>query len=154
MNQIKLCLISLLMTSWAFAGETAKTVKVQEINRKTSGFLNKQIVVHGEIERMLNSNAFILDGDGVMNDEVFVVRVPPSVALSNPNVAAAKSSNQIQLIQEDDEIQLTGTVRRMSISDIRKEFGLEFDPKIVAEFEGTFPVLITTANDIQVTGKD
>lgn len=147
-------------------------VKVGEINRNPQKFVNKSVTVSGEVEKLGNDQqSFVLDGEGMMNDKILVIhKASPSKSASgaaNEAGSAASSSESgattdanrsttaatgasSNALKEDDEVQLTGTVKRMDVNAIERAYTVALDPEFKEEANGAIPVIVADSKTFQL----
>lgn len=106
------------------------TLDVQDLNSNISQYLGQQVSVAGEVEEKYGPRSFILESGGLFNDEILVV------------VPRDAQGLKAQQLQEDADIIVTGTVRSMTVIDVERELGWDFDPEIEMELEGTQNYLV------------
>lgn len=108
-------------------GSNTGTTINEITNRPNANLIGKTVTVSGEIEEVISLKAFIIEGDGFFNDpELLVVNLSDSP------------------IVNDSNIQVTGTVRQFSKSEIEKQLDLNLAQQLEAEFKGK-PLLVATA---------
>jgi hypothetical protein len=123
-----LLLVGLTACSMTNSDGSKKGTKISEITeRPNSKLIGKTVTVSGEIEKVISPKAFIIEGDRFFND---------------PELLVANLSGSP--IVNDSNIQVTGTVRQFSKSEIEKQFNLKLTQELAAEFRGK-PVLIAIA---------
>ena len=111
-------------------GKEAAKVDLDELEDKPEKFLGKTVTVEGEVDRILGPHLFTIDERNWADPE----RELPVVV---PDPFAA-------IVRTDAPVRVTGTVQKIPIAQIEKEYGfLRNDPKIRAEVE-TRPVLVAT----------
>lgn len=109
------------------AGPEAGTTLSEIANEPNADLIGKTVTVSGEVDKVMGSKVFTIEGDRLFNDpEVLVVD-----ATGSP-------------IIKDTLVQVTGTVREFVISEIEREFNLNLDQKFEVEFQDK-PVIIATA---------
>lgn len=109
------------------SGPKAGITVADVANEANAGLRGKTVTVSGEVEKVIGSKVFTIEGDRLFNDpEVLVVS-----ATGSP-------------IVEDTLVQVTGTVRELVVSEIEKEFALDLSQELEVEFKDK-PVLIATA---------
>lgn len=182
MKSTLVILSALAISASAFAGSDMKSksssssemkseVKVSEITRNPQKFLNKTVTVSGEVEKMgSDNNSFVLDGEGMMNDQILVIKKgsmdakatssetgPNDRAMNetaNTDVTSAgsttASTSGSAALKEDDEVRLSGTVRRLSAADIERAYSLELDSSLKDEMKGALPVIVADAKTFQL----
>lgn len=134
----------LLAPAWAQAEDAATAAQpapmafedVEELNDAIGGLDGQRVVVEGEIEEHLDGASFVLESGGIFNDEITVI------------APATEGGLQPQLLSEDADVVVTGTIRRIPAIEIERELGWDFDSEIEAELEEvqTFLVAETVAH--------
>lgn len=108
-------------------GSNTGTTINEITNRSNANLIGKTVTVSGEIEEVISPKTFIIEGDGFFNDpELLVINLSGSP------------------IVNDSNIQVTGTVRQFSKSEIEREFDLNLAQELEVKFKGK-PVLIAKA---------
>jgi hypothetical protein len=105
-----------------------ENVQVDDLSDNVEAYLGQTVTVREEAEEIVGDNAFLLDEDELFGgEEVLVINA---------------SGEGIYLVEGDDtEVQATGEVRELVIADVEREYGLDLDPEIYADYE-TRPVII------------
>lgn len=104
----------------------AKPATVRDVIENSSKYVNQPVQLSGEIEETYGNFGFVVDGLGTFNDEILVVT----------------GNKQKVKAEEGQNYQVTGTVKRMGVYDIERDFGWKLDPELEAEFEGVRTVLV------------
>lgn len=108
-------------------GPKAGTTISEVANEPNADLIGKTVTVSGEVEKIIGSKAFTIEGDRLFNDpEVLVV-----------------SATETPIIK-DILVQVTGTVRQFFVSEIESKFDLDLPQEFEVEFRNK-PVLIATA---------
>lgn len=148
---ISLVTIALGMCSTsAFAAKekaNKSSVKVRDINKNPASYMDKKVSLRGEVEEMVSPQAFVLDGEGIFNDRILVI----SEKTAQPPKGKERAGTAALDVQEDDKVQVSGTVRRLTVVEVEKEYGMDLKPELEAEFEESMPVVVTKMGDIQKT---
>lgn len=79
-------------------------------------FVGEEVTVSAEVEEVLNQQSFVLDGGGWGDESLLVV------------------SADTMKLQEDDVVQVTGTVREFTYDDYADEYGLVADPGVYDDY--------------------
>jgi len=141
-NVIQTLVIAGLVVSGSALANTKdkdKYTKVREINKNPVAWSNKKVTVKGEVEHLdANAKLFVLDGDGIFNDRILVVE--EGMMTSAQDIAAQ--------LKDDDKIVLTGTVKRMTLSEIESKYKVSMSQDLKEDFEGRVPVLVTKFSDV------
>jgi len=105
-----------------------ENVQVDDLSDNVEAYLGQTVTVREEAEEIVGDNAFLLDEDELFGgEEILVINA---------------SGEGIYLVKGDDtEVQATGEVRELVIADVEREYGLDLDPEIYADYE-TRPVII------------
>lgn len=105
-----------------------ENVQVDDLSDNVEAYLGQTVTVREDAEEIVGDNAFLLDEDELFGgEEVLVINA---------------SGEGIHLVEGDDtEVQATGEVRELVIADVEREYGLDLDPEIYADYE-TRPVII------------
>lgn len=80
-------------------------------------YVGEEVTVSAEVEEVLSPQSFRLDGGDWGDESLLVV-----------------SAQQAKDLQEDDVVQVTGTVREFTFDDFNNEYGLD-DPGIYDEYD-------------------
>jgi uncharacterized protein YdeI (BOF family) len=90
----------------------AKTValkpSLEKITSNPVPFLGRTVTLTGEVERVISPTAFMLDNNEVLGEDDLLV-------------VSAKPANNIT---EDSRVQVTGTVRKLTTTELDREFNL------------------------------
>lgn len=116
------------------SGET--TLKVADITGNPTRYAGQTVTVRSDVEAAYGANVFRLDDDSVLEggiDNDLLVIAPPK-------------ANLISVDKDwfDKEAMVTGTVRNFVVAEIEREYGIDLDTEIEAEFKNK-PVLIATS---------
>jgi hypothetical protein len=109
-------------------------IKVDELVKNMERYVGQEVTVIGEVDEVLSPQAFTLDEEAILAagiDNDVLVFYPKSAELAPLDDAWLK-----------DEVRVTGTVGRMTVTEIEREVGWDLDPKIEVEVEKKGPVLI------------
>ena len=111
-------------------------MKVADLVKNADRYVGQEVTVVGEVDEVLSPQAFALDEDSMLEggiDNDVLVFYPKSSELAPLDDAWL-----------NDEVRVTGTVGRMTTTEIEREVGWDLDPKIEVEVEKKGPVLIAT----------
>lgn len=121
----------------------AVNVKVADVTGNTNNYLGKTVTVSGWVERSYGANSFRLDEDSVftggIDNDLLVV------GAANVVPAGLKFGN------DDAKVRVTGTVRRVVIAEIERDYGFDLTPEVETEFRDK---AVLVANSVQVIGRD
>ncbi|HXG85041.1 MAG TPA: hypothetical protein VNI84_13555 [Pyrinomonadaceae bacterium] len=131
--------INTMNTNAAAAGD----VKVADVTGNANNYVGKTVTVSGWVERAYGANSFRLDEDSVftggVDNDLLVVSASGAIPAG------------LKFGDADAKVRVTGTVRRMVIAEIERDYGFDLTPEIEAEFRDK-PVL--AANSVQVIKRD
>ena len=109
-------------------------LKVEDLVKDADRYMGQEVTVVGEVDEVLSPQAFALDEDSMLEggiDNDLLVFYPKSAELAPLDDAWL-----------NDGVRVTGTVGRMTVTEIEREVGWDLDPKIEIEVEKKGPVLI------------
>lgn len=125
------------------AGKKAgKEVSINELNKNTSAYVDKKVTVSGEFDERLGPGVFVLDGPGLINDQIVVVTKEAMKGKEKGEQAGQMA------FSKDDQLQVKGKVQKMSVVEIERGYSVDLDPMIEAQLEGSIPVIVADAKDI------
>lgn len=98
-------------------------VQAGEITGNVEDYIGQTVSIRGEAEEAIGESALLLQDDQLFGgDEIVVI-----------------NSTGVPFVIPDDEpteqIQVTGEVRQLVVADLEREYGLDLDPTIYAEYE-------------------
>lgn len=109
---------------------------VEEVRDWPSAYMGQVITAVGEVEQQYATGSFTLDGKGTWwNDEILVV-VP---------------REQTVTLNRGTEVRVTGEVARMVVTDVEREYGVDFDADVETKFREQ-PILV--ARQIAILDRD
>jgi hypothetical protein len=125
---------SALVVTTAFAKEEAGTISAGHLAKHAKDYYGKQVTVKAEVEDVFGAKMFTLDEDALMAGPDVLVMVPRGLTAT---------------LAHDQEVLVTGEVRRYVEKDLDKDFDFFKDGKIVkketrVEWE-TRPVIVATS---------
>lgn len=98
-------------------------VQAGEITGNVEEYVGRTVSVRGEAEAAVGESSFLLQDDQLFGgDEIIVVN-----ATGTPFVIPDE--------EPTDEVQVTGEVRELVVADFEREYGLDLDPELYAEYE-------------------
>lgn len=111
----------------------APTTDVDKVKEHPNWYYDKQVRVTGEVDEILSDRAFRLEGTGwAFDDDI-------TVLMKKPMEAAAGGA-----LHEDDELIVSGTVRRFVVADIERDLGWDLSPEVEIKLKER-PVLVADA---------
>lgn len=110
----------------------APTTKVDTIKEEPARFYGKTVRVSGKVDKIYSDRAFQLEGSGwAFNDDITVL------------TSSAITMNGA-LLDPNDDVIVSGTVRPFVAADIKREVGWDMTPEIEVKLKQR-PVLIATS---------
>lgn len=98
-------------------------VQAGEITGNVEEYVGQTVSVRGEAERAVGDSSFLLQDDQLFGgNEIIVVN-----ATGKPFVVPDD--------EPTDEVQVTGEVRELVVADLEREYRLDLDPTLYAEYE-------------------
>jgi len=98
-------------------------VQAGEITGNVEEYVGQTVSVRGEAERAVGESSFLLQDDQLFGgNEIIVVN-----ATGTPFV--------IPDDEPTENVQVTGEVRELVVADLEREYGLDLDPTLYAEYE-------------------
>lgn len=113
---------------------TPKTVEqtaptVEDVSDEPAQYYGERLTVTGEVDEVYGPRGFVLEGSGgIFDDEI------PVLTRSDVRVGGVP-------LEDDDEVIVTGTVRRFVVTDIEREVGWDLDQEIEVAMRDK-PVLV------------
>jgi len=131
--------VPILLDQAGIEGESGLTVS--DVVDNPSQYAGQIIALEGEVENTIGSRGFTLDGQGVIGDEMLVVSRQPLQAVGGDGLEGG-------LFTTDDEVLISGTVRRFNRSEIENELGISLDSQVYTEYEHTYVFVADTVTKI------
>lgn len=109
-------------------GEAADNVTNEELSGGAEGLIGQQVSIRAEVAETIGDASFLLEDDQLFGGE---------------NVLVINASGEpFVLVEGDDtEVQVTGEVQQLVIADLDREYGLDLDPTLYADYEDR-PVVV------------
>ena len=109
-------------------------MKVEDVIKNVDRLVGQEVTVIGEVDEVLSPQAFALDEDSLLEGGI-----DNDVLVFYP-----KSSELLPLDDAwlNDGVRVTGTIGKMTVTEIEREVGWDLDPKIEIEVEKQGPVII------------
>ncbi|MDJ0569961.1 MAG: hypothetical protein QNJ53_13075 [Pleurocapsa sp. MO_192.B19] len=125
------------------AQETEDNTTIEEISEEENTTLGEEVTVRGQAEEVETGVSFLIEEEGFLEgDRVLVINVSEQVV---PEEA------------EDLKLQVTGELGTLVLADIERDYGLDLDPELYADYE-TKPVILATymvlAPDLESVSED
>jgi len=109
-------------------------IKVEDLVKNADRYIGQEVTVIGEVDEVLSPQAFALDEDALL-----------SAGIDNDVLVFYPKASELAALDDawlNDEVRVTGTVGRMTVTEIEREVGWDLDPKIEVEVEKKGPVII------------
>jgi hypothetical protein len=124
---------------------TAMTeVKVRDLNRHPEKFTGAPVAVSGKVDRIEQPGAFVLKGNGILNDKILVI----VASNSSDGTANQQAGAAGPMIREGQKVQLNGKVETIGLTKVEEKYG-PMKAEIKSEFEGVMPVLVVPPNGVK-----
>lgn len=102
----------------------AYNVALGELTGNVEDYLGQSVSVRGEAETALGETAFLLQDDQLFGGQEVVVINATGTPFLLPTAD-----------EPTEDIQVTGEVQQLVIADLEREYGLDLDPELYAEYE-------------------
>ena len=112
-------------------------VTVGTITGNLDSYVGKNVTVVADVQEVLGPRAFTLDEDDVL-----------AGGIDNDMLVLSPQSGNLTSIENDwtkNKVRVTGTVRRVVVTELEREVGWDLDPKIEAEFKDVKAVLVASS---------
>lgn len=104
-------------------------VEVDQVKEAPGQYYDKKVRVTGEVDELYSERAFKLEGTGwAFDDDITVLLKEPVPA-------------NLGRLSRDDELIVTGTVKRFTVADIERDVGWDLSPEIEVRLKER-PVLV------------
>lgn len=105
------------------------TATVEQVDEDPMRFYGKRVTISGEVEKIYGTRAFELQGESIWWDEQLLVVTRSPIAIGK------------QMLTSDEDIMVSGTVRKLTVAEVERELGWDLEPEIEVEFAEK-PVLL------------
>ena len=109
----------------------ATTTISKVVDKSAKDFIGKTITVNGEVEELIGSKAFLIEGETLFID--------PAVL-----IVSAKKARLI----EDSHVRVTGKVTKFILADIERNLSLDLEDNLFKKYEGESVII---ASDVTLT---
>lgn len=99
-------------------------VALGELTGNVEDYLGQSVSVRGEAETAVGENAFLMQDDQLFGGEEVIV----FNATGTPFLLPTND-------EPTEDVQVTGEVRQLVVADLEREYGLDLDPELYAEYE-------------------
>lgn len=104
----------------AAAPGPGESVTAEDVAEHTNQLRGRVVTIRSEPVRRISPNAFTVEDNRFLSGETILV---------------LNASGQPMVLPDDDvEVQVTGTVTNVVAADIEREYGLNLEPRLVAEY--------------------
>ena len=108
-------------------GPTANTnVSTEEVADRTNALLGKSVTVRSEVEKKVGAHSFTIGDEKLFGSE---------------KVLVINASGEPTVLPDDVELQVTGTVAKLVVAEVEKEYNLNLEPELEVEYKDK-PVII------------
>lgn len=104
-------------------------------------YYKKQVTVEGEVQDVYTNRVFKIS-DEAIGDELLVITKEP--------LTAEQAAEAEELLGDNANVKVQGTVRELVLADIEREFDLDLSPELEVEFRNK-PVLV--ADNVRFSDK-
>ncbi|GAB4379437.1 MAG: hypothetical protein Kow00121_33590 [Elainellaceae cyanobacterium] len=108
------------------AQQIEENVELNELTGNVEDYIGQTISVRSDVANTVGESNFLLQSDSWFGGE---------------EVLAINATGQPFVLPEDVELQVTGEVQQFVLVDVEREYGVDLDPEIYAEYEQQ-PVII------------
>lgn len=105
------------------------TATVEQVDEDPMRFYGKRVTISGEVEKIYGTRAFELQGESIWWDEQLLVVTRSPIAIGK------------QMLTSDEDVMVSGTVRKLTVAEVERELGWDLEPEIEVEFSEK-PVLL------------
>lgn len=104
-------------------------VQLGELTGNVEEYLGQTVSVRGEAERAVGETAFLLQDDQLFGGEEVIVLNATGTPFVLPDE------------EPTEQVQVTGEVQQLVVAEFEREYGLDLDPNLYAEYENR-PALV------------
>lgn len=108
--------------------EVGENISPQDVRENTEDLVGQMVTVRSELEQTVGPNAFEIQDERLFGDE--------SILVVNATGAPLPDATE-----EGMEFQVTGEVRQFVATELQREYGLDLQPELYAEYE-TRPAIV------------
>ncbi len=140
-----------------------QSVTAQNLNQNINGYLGKQVVLNGKVDRALGNGAYIVQdtqSSGKASDHRILVftsaPTPPAQAPAQNGTDTKSSKQQAGMmplsLKEGDKLQLQGKVEQFNMSNEVDTFSPKSDQETINASAMSVPVLVVQPSQIHPAG--
>jgi hypothetical protein len=121
---------------------------VDDVLDNPSEYLNKEVTLEGEVDRVYSDRTFAMEDDADVfgEDHILIISVMPTVAVANLDDNDMEVTN-INDLKEGKLVRASGVVRMFDRAALETEFGTLSVGELPANFDSSRPVLILGARE-------
>jgi hypothetical protein len=137
--------VSLLSSVSLAISSGSYQVTVQELNKKSTQLMGKQVTLSGRIDRILGNGAYIVTSTGVSKDStdrILVFTLARSKAIQSKRQEVGMEASRLQ---EGDIVKIDGKVEQFNVGDEFNTFTPMQGSKTISESGQSTPFLLTEA---------
>ncbi|MEB3280427.1 MAG: hypothetical protein VKK42_16065 [Lyngbya sp.] len=102
--------------------QALENVTTQQVSEETSNYVGQTVTIRGDVNDVVGDASFLMDDEQLLGGEEILI-----VNASGEGITLPRG--------EGSQVQVTGEVRNFVIADLEREYGLDFDPNLYAEYE-------------------
>ena len=102
--------------------QALENVTTQQVSEETSNYVGETATIRGDVNEVVGEASFLMDDEQLLGGEEILIVNASGEGLTLPR-------------GEGSQVQVTGEVRNFVIADLEREYGLDFDPEIYADYE-------------------
>jgi hypothetical protein len=102
--------------------EALENVTTQQVSEETSNYVGETVTIRGDVNEVVGDASFLMDDEQLLGGEEILI-----VNASGEGITLPEG--------EGSQVQVTGEVKNFVIADIERDYGLDFDPNLYAEYE-------------------
>jgi hypothetical protein len=135
--------------------ETDSTADVDDVIDNPCDYLNQQVIVQSEVDRVLSDRTFVLETDNqiIGEDYLLVIAGTPGCTVNNLD---DESEVEFGSLREGKIAQASGVVRMFNRSELERDFGtLNFGDDLDRyDFDESQPVLVACAPKVAIVEEE
>ncbi|MBO0609274.1 hypothetical protein [Myceligenerans salitolerans] len=102
-----------------------------------SGMAERVVTVEGQVLEILDPGAFLIGDPGVLEPSVLVLSRSADFSDQGLDVTDA-------LVEDATTVEVTGTVRRLSLGEFQEDYEIPYDPQVFEEYAGESVIVAET----------
>jgi hypothetical protein len=109
---------------------------ISAIAQDPRAYIGKRATVHGEVDRVLGTHAFVLDGDAFVGGKDLLV-------VTNDTLPLVEERAGSDPLRAHDLVLVSGMVRQFQVADAERELRIQLDDAQLADWTGTAAIVAT-----------